>query len=148
MFCPKCGKKNKDGAKFCEFCGEEIKSEESIHLPKKRKFDKKNIIIIALILIIIFILCIIGVVLNNKFRPSNVASSYFEAISANDLGKVYDFIDVPESDFTSKEIFEKVSEEDDLDLVNYEVINEEISSDGLSAQVEISYTVTDRQQVV
>ena len=148
MFCPECGKKNVYNARFCEFCGAEIKSEEKIILPKERKFkfDKKKIIIIAIVLFIFFVLGVLYFVLGRAFTPSNVAKDYFLAVMNNDEDKIYDFISIPKNEFTSKEMFEKVNKDsNDLDLVNYEVINEDISSDGLSAQVKISYTLEGRQ---
>lgn len=149
MFCPKCGKKNIEGAKFCEFCGAEIKSEEKVVLPKKprKKLNKKHIIIIAVAIILVLLFVIVGVILSNSFKPSKVASEYFLALVDDDSDKVYDFINIPKNEFTTKEVFEKVNKEDDsdLDLVNWEVVSEEVSSDGLSAQVEINYTVEGRQ---
>lgn len=149
MFCPKCGKKNAEGAKFCEFCGAEIKSEEKVVLPKKprKKLNKKHIIIIAVAIILVLLFVIVGVILSNSFKPSKVASEYFLALVDDDSDKVYDFINIPKNEFTTKEVFEKVNKEDDsdLDLVNWEVVSEEVSSDGLSAQVEISYTLEGRQ---
>lgn len=149
MFCPKCGKKNVDGAKFCEFCGAEIKSEEKVILPKKtrKKMSKKHIVIIAIVIALVLVLGIGGTLLSNNFKPSSVAIKYFLAVMDDDTDEIYDFINIPKNEFTSKEIFEKVSKDDssDLDLVNYEVTSEEVSSDGLSAQVKISYTVEGRQ---
>ena len=148
MFCPKCGKKNADNARFCEFCGTEIKTEEKIILPRERKIkiSKKQIIIISIVFFIIIIFGILYFVLGKTFSPSKVAKDYFLAVMNNDEGKIYDFINIPKNEFTSEEMFEKVNDdENDLDLVNYEVINEEVSSDGLSAQVKISYTLEGRQ---
>ena len=149
MFCPKCGKKNKDSAKFCEFCGTEIKEEEKIILPKapRKKLNKKNLIIIIVISIIAIILIGGGLILSNQFKPANVAVNYFKAVMDADSDKIYDYISFPKSEFTTKDIFEKMihDEESGLDLMNYQVISQDISSDGLSAQVEISYILEGRQ---
>ena len=48
-------------------------------------------------------------------------------------------------EFTTKKIFTEVNDNEEEDLVNYQVVSEEISTDGLSAQVKISYTVEGRQ---
>ena len=149
MFCPECGKKNAEEAKFCEFCGAKIVSEEKVILPKKSKvkISKKNKIIIIVAIILVLVLGIGGFVLSNNFKPSKVAVEYFLATSNGDTDGIYDFINIPENEFTTKEVFEKVNDdlEKDIDLVNYQVVSEDISSDGLSAQVKISYTVKGRQ---
>lgn len=148
MFCPKCGKKNVEGARFCEFCGAEIKNEEKVVLPKnpRKKMNKKHMIIIAVAIVLVLFVLVFGIVLSNNFKPSKVASEYFLAL-VDDSDKVYDFINIPKNEFTTKEVFEKVNKEDDsdLDVLNWEVVSEEISSDGLSAQVVISYTLEGRQ---
>lgn len=149
MFCPECGKKNAEEAKFCEFCGAKIVSEEKVILPKKSKvkISKKNKIIIIVAIILVLVLGIGGFVLSNNFKPSKVAVEYFLATTNGNTDGIYDFINIPENEFTTKEVFEKVNDdlEEDIDLVNYQVVSEDISSDGLSAQVKISYTVKGRQ---
>lgn len=149
MFCPKCGKKNAEEAKFCEFCGAKIMSDEKVILPKKPrvKISKKNKTIIIVAVILVLVLGIGGYFLSSNFKPSKVALEYFLATTNGDTDIIYDFINIPESEFTTKEVFEKVNDdlEENVNLVNYQVVNEDISSDGLSAQVKISYTVEGRQ---
>ena len=49
MFCPECGKKNAEEAKFCEFCGAKIAEDSKIILPQKpRKPMKKSTKIIII----------------------------------------------------------------------------------------------------
>lgn len=147
MFCPKCGKKNADNAKFCEFCGAEIKEEEKIILPKtaKKKISKKNLTIIIISVVLLIILVGGGLILSNNFKPSTVALNYFKAITDADSDKVYDYISVPKSEFTTKKIFSEVTLDDEVNVVNYKVVSEDVSADNLSAQVKISYTLEGRQ---
>ena len=147
MFCPKCGKKNKEEAQFCEFCGEKIVEESKVVLPSKPKkpLSKKNKIIIVVVVALVLILGGGGIILSDNYTPSKVAEGYFVALMNDDTNKLYDYIDIPNNEFTSKEIFNKVVDNDDKDLVNYQVVGEQVSNDGLSAQVKISYTLEGRQ---
>ena len=63
----------------------------------------------------------------------------------DDANRLYNYIDVPENEFTTKKIFTEVVDNKKEDLVNYQVVSEEVSTDGLSAQVKISYTLEGRQ---
>ena len=147
MFCPKCGKKNKEEAQFCEFCGAKIAEESKVILPKKprKPMSKKSKIIIIVIIALVVILGGGGIILSSNYTPSKVAEGYFVALMNDDTNKLYDYINVPNSEFTSKKIFNEVVDNDDKDLVNYQVVSEQVSNDGLSAQVKISYTLEGRQ---
>ena len=147
MFCPECGKKNEEGAQFCEHCGAKIVEESKVVLPKqpKKPMKKKTKIIIIVSTVLVLALIILGIVLSDSFKPSKVATEYFEALMNNDTNKIYNYIDVPENEFTTKKIFTEVTDSEKEDLVNYQVVSEEKSTDGLSAQVKISYTLEGRQ---
>ena len=143
MFCPECGKKNENGAQFCEHCGAKIAEESKVVLPKapRKPMKKKTIIIISIISALVIILVVGGIVLSNNFKPSKIATNYFVALMNNDTNKIYDYINIPDSEFTTKKIFTEVVDTKKVDLLNYKVVSEEKSTDGLSAQVKISYTL-------
>lgn len=147
MFCPECGKKNEEGAKFCEFCGAKIAEEAKVVLPKEHKkpMKKKTKIIIAVVSVLVIIFGVGGFILADNYKPSKVALGYFEALMNNDTNKLYNYIDITQNEFTTKAVFKEVSENEKEDLINYQVADEEISADGLSAQVKISYTLEDSQ---
>lgn len=147
MFCPECGKKNEAGAQFCEHCGAKIAEESKVVLPKqpRKPMKKKTKIIIVVTVILVLVLSVGGIVLSESFKPSKVATEYFEALMNNDTNKLYDYIDVPENEFTTKKIFTEVTDSEEEDMVNYQVVSEEKSTDGLSAQVKISYTLEGHQ---
>ena len=42
MFCPKCGKKNKGEAQFCEFCGTKIAEESKVILEIEEVPNEKD----------------------------------------------------------------------------------------------------------
>ena len=147
MFCPECGKKNEEGAQFCEFCGAKIAEESKVVLPKepRKPMKKRTKIIIIVVAVLAVVLIGGGIILSSNYTPSKVATGYFTALMNNDTDKLYNYIDVPENEFTTKKIFTEVTDNDKEDLVNYQVVSEEKSTDGLSAQVKISYTVEGRQ---
>ena len=147
MFCPECGKKNEEGAQFCEHCGAKIVEESKVVLPKqpRKPMKKKTKIIIIVAVILVLVLGVGGFILSESFKPSKIATDYFEALMNNDTNKLYGYIDVPKNEFTTKKIFTEVTDSEKKNMVNYQVVSEEKSSDGLSAQVKISYTLEGRQ---
>lgn len=149
MFCPECGKKNEKDAAFCEFCGAKI-TEEKVVLPKKARkpMSKKNKIIVGSVILVVLVLIGGGIFLSSKYTPSKVATDYFVALMSDDADKLYNYIEVPKNEFTTKKIFNEVYDGEDADLINYQVVSEEKSTDGLSAQVKISYTLEGRQNAL
>lgn len=143
MFCPECGKKNENGAQFCEYCGAKIAEESKVVLPKtpRKPMKKKTIVIISIVSALVVILVVGGIVLSSNFKPSKIAVNYFVALMNNDTDKIYDYINVPNSEFTTKKMFTEVVDTEKEDLLNYKIVSEEKSTDGLSAQVKISYTL-------
>ena len=143
MFCPECGKKNENGAQFCEHCGAKIAEESKVVLPKtpRKPMKKKTIVIISIVSALVVILVVGGIVLSSNFKPSKIAVNYFVALMNSDTDKIYDYINVPDSEFTTKKMFTEVVDTEKEDLLNYKIVSEEKSTDGLSAQVKISYTL-------
>ncbi len=143
MFCENCGKENKVGSKFCENCGSKIVSqpEKKINKPHKPMSKKAKVIIIVSV-IVLAILITLFLVLSSKYKASNVAKGYFLAVMNQDTDQLYEYLNVEDSDFTSKKIFKKVfKSEDKAELLNYSVAEEVKSNDGLSATVTINYTL-------
>ena len=146
MFCPECGKENGKGAKFCEFCGskmaETAKPEKRVLKPEtKKQMSKKNKIVITLVAIVLVVLITGYFVLAGKYSAKSVAEGYFIATMNKDVDSLYKYFDVSNKDFTSKEVFKKVYDGSDSKLVNYSVLNENKSVDGLSSSVTINYTL-------
>lgn len=144
MFCPKCGKENKKNAGFCEFCGTKIKEEVKVSTPKKKatkKVDKKTKTIIIVVIALLVILIGGYLILQNNYKPSKVAENYFNALMSNDTDKLYDYLGVSESEFTSKKIFKEVYESEESKVINQTITSENITTDGLNATVTIKYNV-------
>ena len=135
MFCSSCGKKNVRGAKFCEDCGTKLVSNSKNNRKSLEKKTKR--LLLAVSLMIIIFTCFF-IVLSNKFKPESVAKDYFAAICEGSAEKLYNYLDVKDSDFTSKKIFKKVANLSKQDIVNYSVDN--VTTDKLTSEVTIKYT--------
>lgn len=145
MFCPECGKKNKDEAKFCEYCGTKIEdnSPKEFKPVNKEKVDKKTKIIISIITGILIVLISSFMVISNNYKPTTIAKNYFEALMSNDSDRLYKYLSVKNSGLTSKKIYKEVTSNKKSTLKEYEITNSQISSDGQRASVIFSYTTAD-----
>ena len=156
MFCAECGTKNENGAQFCENCGHKLEVEtvttQTSVAPGKsfstkiKEMSTKNKIIAGVITIVLVALIVVYFILNNMTKPETIAEKYFNAVMSYDADTVYSFLDVKESEFTTKEMFKKISENeiDDEDIpkvVNYTVGEPRTSTDGLSTTVTITYVL-------
>ncbi len=143
MFCSECGTKNEEGSLFCENCGTKIeqpvvKNEKPKKVSKKTK--KKNNKLMYIIIAVVVVLVGAYLFLNNMTSPKNVAKGFFEAVASADADKLYDYMDVEESEFTTKKIFkDKIKNSKKIELTNYTVGNPLIAKNKLSATVKISY---------
>lgn len=147
MFCPECGKKNKENALFCEDCGYKLAQEKTSKVKKekpevKKELPKKNKILIGIIGVIIVGLVVSYVLISKSLDPKNIAEKYFNAVVSNDADELYDILTIEKSEFTTKSMLKKaLKEQKKLDVVNYTVNKMEKSTDGLTATVNISYTI-------
>ena len=156
MFCAECGKKNKNDSQFCEHCGHKLENEQTKKIVKtkpqvsknsiKREMSKKNKIILAIVAVIVAALAIIYFILNNMTKPSTIAEKFFNATMSYDAEAMYEYLDVVDSEFTTKEVFKKIidsiKDEDDMPtVVNYTVGKPVPSTDKLSTTVTITYVL-------
>lgn len=153
MFCSECGTKNKEGSLFCESCGHKLEQPVVIEKIKKEpvkkeskvekvKNSKRKYLILGLIVILIGTY----IFLNSITSPKKIAEGYFEAVIDMNTDKIYDYINIEDSEFTTKEKFKEAlgdSIDSDLKIVNYNVGKVEFSADKLSASVTISYVEKD-----
>lgn len=111
MFCKNCGKENADGVGYCVSCGcdlnKALPTEKSVtnngttkartsHIPKT------PLIIVCTVLVVLFALYQIAA---NATKPETVIKNHFTALVGGDYGAVYDGLDIPDGQFTSKEQF-------------------------------------------
>lgn len=156
MYCEECGAKNKENSKFCENCGHEIKiesKEKNNEMKKnaetvKQPMNKKNKIIIAVVAVVIVLFVTIYIILSNKAKPQNVAENYFDAVVNYDADKIYSYVDVKDSDFTTKEMFKKVIKNaeklNEKKITNYKIVRTNV--DSITAKVKFDYVVEDSEK--
>lgn len=155
MFCGECGTKNEKGARFCENCGAKlelevpkktkVKSTNNENLGTKwKKLSKTKKVIGGVILILLIALFAIYTIISNQLSPKTIAKNYFLAVVNKDVDAIYEYMDIETSDFANKEMFLKIfddryDDEDATKLSNYRVGKVNMSKDGLTATVTISY---------
>ena len=133
MFCPKCGKKNDEDAKYCAYCGGEIvdTQPEEVSLrqflrnwaeaflwgdARKGGAAAKGVLLrhrkAALACIGVVVLLIGGVsVARALFSPERNAKSFFESYMNGDWAEVYQEIYLPEGAMLDEDHFLQVAEE-------------------------------------
>lgn len=152
MFCAECGTKNKNDAQFCESCGHKLENQNITKNVKskpqttknsvKKEMSKKNKIILVVVAIIAIALGVAYFILNNMTKPSTVAEKFFNATMSYDAEAMYEYLDVEDSEFTTKEVFKKIidgEKEDVPEVVNYTVGKPVLAKDRLSTTVTITY---------
>ncbi|MCQ2972208.1 MAG: zinc-ribbon domain-containing protein [archaeon] len=88
MFCPNCGKENKDNVQYCKYCGVAFKNnnvdvqEQPINDEDKEN-KKKNIIIITLVALIAIAAIVCVVIYVSSSNSNNSIGSASEPISYN-----------------------------------------------------------------
>ncbi len=150
MFCSECGQKNEKNAFFCSECGTKLKpiSIKNQNVPVKEKWEnlskKKKIGFLTIFSVLLF--CIAFYIIGKTFtKPEKVAENYFLAYINYDASKIYDFLSVEKNEFTSKEMFvklvnENIDEKYKNQVASYQIGKATLSADGLKAIVKINYT--------
>lgn len=152
MFCGECGTKNKKGAQFCENCGAKMETpKKEVFVKEKKPMTKKNKIITGVVGLVAMIVIALCIFLGSLTSPKNIAEKVFNATVNYDFNTIYKYLNVEDSEFTSKEMFNKVMTsnydiEDKPVIVNYSVGEPVISDDKMSATVTITYMMKDKDK--
>ena len=152
MFCGECGTKNKKGAQFCENCGAKMETpKKEVFVKEKKPMTKKNKIITGIVGLVAMIVIALCIFLGSLTSPKNIAEKVFNATVNYDFDTIYKYLNVEDSEFTSKEMFNKVMTsnydiEDKPVIVNYSVGEPVISDDKMSATVTITYMMKDKDK--
>ena len=152
MFCGECGTKNKKGAQFCENCGAKMETpKKEVFVKEKKPMTKKNKIITGVVGLAAIIVVASCIFLGSLTSPKNIAEKVFNATVNYDFDTIYKYLNVEDSEFTSKEMFNKVMTsnydiEDKPVIVNYSVGEPVISDDKMSATVTITYMMKDKDK--
>ena len=166
MFCEKCGQVVEDGALFCENCGTKVVQEQPDAVipvqpvnqpapavsvvapaPKKPISMHQKIIIIALVVVVALFggLYCLGNYLTN---PERVAEKIFMASMEFDYDKLYDYLDVPDGDFLTKDMFVSARKEaldknsKTVTVQNFSITQEMDTDSILESRFKIDYTVS------
>ena len=172
MFCGECGTKNTSGSQFCENCGakleqanvvdttantdtpataapveqqyNDVSQEPTMNVPvtPAKPMSKKTKLIIG---IVVAVLALLGggyYYLGTLVTPEKVAENYFNALVENDADKIYNFMDVEDGPFTTKEMFKKVVKNTTADDKKVEVVNYEVGTPKYSDLTKMTTTVT------
>lgn len=152
MFCGECGTKNKKGAQFCENCGAKMETpKKEVFVKENKPMTKKNKIITGIVGLVAMIVIALCIFLGSLTSPKNIAEKVFNATVNYDFDTIYKYLNVEDSEFTSKEMFNKVMTsnydiEDKPVIVNYSVGEPVISDDKMSATVTITYMMKDKDK--
>lgn len=152
MFCGECGTKNKKGAQFCENCGAKMETpKKEVFVKEKKPMTKKNKKITGIVGLVAMIVIALCIFLGSLTSPKNIAEKVFNATVNYDFDTIYKYLNVEDSEFTSKEMFNKVMTsnydiEDKPVIVNYSVGEPVISDDKMSATVTITYMMKDKDK--
>ena len=144
MYCPKCGKLNKEGAKFCAFCGEEL-------FPEKIKLTKKTGIIGLIIVGFILVLILNPFGHNSSVRnsPSATVKNYFEAFEKGEYSKARNCLYSPAlalGEFTVSDFNEAKSGINDLGgIKKIDITKEKIEGETAEVCYEIEFGNGDKQ---
>lgn len=119
MFCPDCGTKNDDDAVFCENCGTRIMEESQVppvpsvppQQPAAFKLSKNVIGIIAAVAAVIVAVIVFVSVGKSVTDYKKLAVKYVKAVEEGNWDKAYSLMNLPESEFLTKEAYIKVNEE-------------------------------------
>ena len=104
MICPRCGKDNPQGARFCMNCRYLLESEEDFQGDEKNSNLAKVIIGVEAVLLIALAV-LFGVIGNSMTKPEKILENYWEAREEGDWNRVYDCLDVSDSEFLTRQMF-------------------------------------------
>lgn len=179
MFCGECGTKNTGASQFCENCGAKLAGapEQQVspspvegtvnnvqpnnvqnQMPNTqvmatqpaKPMSKKTKLILTIIAVIAVIFGGAYYYVGTLVTPEKVAEDYFNALVELDAKKIYKFLQVEDTEFTTEEMFEKViknttNKDSKMEIVNYEVGS--VKYDDLTkmtAKVTITYVEKDK----
>ena len=181
MFCGECGTKNTGASQFCENCGaklagapeqqaspsttegtvnnvqpnnvqNQMPNTQVMATQPAKPMSKKTKLILTIIAVIAVIFGGAYYYVGTLVTPEKVAEDYFNALVELDAKKIYKFLQVEDTEFTTEEMFEKViknttNKDSKMEIVNYEVGS--VKYDDLTkmtAKVTITYVEKDKDK--
>lgn len=118
MFCPECGKQNKDSARFCAYCGTELIDNQpglpnaqskvsfgDVFTEKIKPFVVKHKLPIIIVTAMLTVCLVLGCVGSSLTTPEHVVNSFMSKMKSSDYSEAYQYLDLEESDFVNKDMF-------------------------------------------
>mgnify|MGYP003291726961 CR=1 FL=1 len=135
MFCEKCGAPNADDAKFCEKCGNVMTAEESavqavpkqeftaqpytagetVYKPQpeeKKPMSLKNKIILIAVAAVLILCTAFYFVGKSATDPKKIVEKFMDGLVKGNYEQIYDCFEIPEGQFTTKEMFAQIIEQE------------------------------------
>lgn len=152
MFCQECGAKNEDSSLFCESCGVKLErnginrsvqagqNEISQLKPtvNNKPMSKKSKVILCAIAALLIVVSGSYHMLKTHYSSEKAAKLYFLNVMEGKWAEVYDWIDLPQSEYLSKDKFLEIyGEQDGVPYNSYKI--ESTKKNSLSNVVKISY---------
>lgn len=116
MKCKNCDKKIKDDVMFCPECGTKVKDSSIKKIAVKIAEYKK--LIFSIIVIFIALICTYNI-LEYFNSPKYIADKYVKAVLNNDYDKIYEMIDLKNSNIVSKAVLKEKIDKIDYDEYKY-----------------------------
>lgn len=137
---------------FNDTATNQMTNNQKLSQTQKKPMSKKNKMIIGIIVAIVAVIAGCYYYVSTLTTPEKIAESYFNAVIENDAKKIYKFIDVEKSKFTTEKMFEKVvknstSKEKNTEVVNYQVGKPQYKDlNKMTATVTITYVLKDSEK--
>ncbi len=114
MFCGNCGTKNEPNAMFCESCGNKLQENINVapvsnNVPKEKKKINPIILIVIGVVVVLFI---IYKIIEGQFSAEKQAEKMLDCF-LNGKECAFDYADVEESEFFSKEMFVEATKDNE-----------------------------------
>lgn len=162
MYCPKCGKKSDDDARFCAFCGEEIIDTQPEEVSVGEFLKHQLLLLIrgntrvtgtaktfvkghrrmVLALAAVAVLAVAGIAgVRSLFNPERTARSFFEDYITGDWSGVYQELYLPDSPMLDEARFLKAVESwPEGEYLNYQVEPLGTGEDSLYLRYRFTYS--------
>lgn len=130
----------------------EAKGQTAQSVQPAKPMDKKTKTLLIIIGVVLAILAGAYYYVGTLVTPEKIAENYFNAIVENDAEKIYSFIDVEESPFTTENMFKKViknstDKDSKAEIVNYQVGQPQYEDlTKMTATVTITYVVKESEK--
>ena len=110
--CPGCGAKLSGDEVFCAGCGEKVGTEVAPVASPKVPMDPKKKKIITIVVIALVVVALAYMVIDSLTGPEAVAKSFCKSLTSDNASGIFKIIDLPKSDYLTKEKFESLMESD------------------------------------